>query len=188
MSVIDQMSRLVLADPNVTARQIAKSLGYAEEKSVYYWLSKSGYSGMKDFKRSVLKRTLPASRRADLPVARDNSEDILPLYSDVQQKALGVDLQGHLLEHLGSESYCVLLTEDGSEPLASLGDLLLVDPGAPSFQGDLQWASVRGRMRLVRQYGVSGDSLFYVDAAQPGSLVSPDFVIGKVVFILRKYS
>lgn len=186
MSVIDQMSRLVLADPNVTARQIAKSLGYAEEKSVYYWLQKSGFSGMRDFKRSVLKRTLPSSRRAE-GFARDGGETFLPLYSSLQRKALGTDLQRHLLEVMGQESYGVVLTEVDCEPLAGQGDVLLVDPGAPAFQGDLQWASVHGRMRLVRQYGAAADSLFFVDAVEPGSVVSPDFVCGKVVLILRKY-
>ena len=186
MSVIDQMSRLVLADPNVTARQIAKSLGYAEEKSVYYWLQKSGFSGMRDFKRSVLKRTLPASRRAE-GFARDAGDTFLPLFSDLQHKALGADLQRHLLEVMGHESFGVVLMEGNCEPLAGQGDVLLVDPGAPAFQGDLQWASVRGRMRLVRQYGADADSLFFVDATQPGSIVSPDYVSGKVVFILRKY-
>ena len=186
MSVIDQMSRLVLADPNVTARQIAKSLGYAEEKSVYYWLQKSGFSGMRDFKRSVLKRTLPTSRRAE-GFTREGSDTFLPLFSGPQQKALGTDLQLHLLGVVGHESYGVVLVEDNCEPLAFPGDILLVDPGAPAFQGDLQWASVRGRMRLVRQYGPAGDSLFFVDATEPGSVVSPDYVSGKVVFILRKY-
>ena len=188
MSVIDQMSRLVLADPNMTARQIAKHLGYAEEKSVYYWLGKSGYSGMRDFKKSVLRRTLPVSRRTDLSVARDTGETRFPLFSDTDLKSTHGSLETHLEEHLGHESYGVLLTHSDCEPLAGTGDVLIVDPGGPTFQGDLMWASVRGRMRLVRQYGLTDDTPFFVDAHQPASLVSPDFVSGKVVFILRKYA
>jgi hypothetical protein len=30
--------------------------------------------------------------------------------------------------------------------------------------------------------------MLYVDAVLPGSLVSPKFVSGKIVFILRKYA
>jgi len=187
LSVIDQMSRLVLADPNVTARQIAKALGYAEEKSVYYWLSKSGYKGMRDFKKAVLSRTIPSTRRLDIPVTRDAGDTYLPLYSDPGQKALGYGLSAYLRENLSGDSYAVLMTEDSCAPVASRGDVVLVDPSATAFQGDLQWASVRGRMRVLRVYGDGDDRLLYVDAAEPASVVTPDFVSGKIVFILRKH-
>ena len=187
MSVIDQIAKLIEADPNVTARQIAKALGYAEEKSVYYWLSKAGYNGIKDFKKALLKKALPSPKRPDTPIARDADSGSFSFFSDREQKALGVDLQDHLDEHLGGDSYCVLLSEYDYEPLASLGDVLLIDPDAPSYQGDLQWACVRGKMRLVRQFETSAENALFVDAIKPGLLVSPDFVSGKVVFILRKY-
>ncbi|MGE5578794.1 MAG: hypothetical protein ACM3WU_02020 [Bacillota bacterium] len=188
MSVIDQMSRLILADPNVTARQIAKTLGYAEEKSVYYWLSKSGYKGMRDFKKAVLSRSIPSAKRPEVPVTRDAPDTYLPLYTDPGQKALGYGLVDYLRENLGGESYAVLMTEDDCAPVAGQGDIVLVDPSAAAFQGDLQWASVRGRMRVLRIYGDADDRVLYVDAAEPGSVVTPDFVSGKVVFILRKES
>ncbi len=188
MSVIDEMSRLVLADPNVTAREIAKQLGYAEEKSVYYWLQKSGFSGMRDFKTSVLRRTLPASKRSDQPVARDTGESGIAVFSDADSKTARTSLWRHIEDHLGHESYGVLLTRSDWEPLAGAGDVLIVDPGAPSFQGDLMWASVRGRMYLVRQYGLDDNTLFYVDAGRLTTPLSPDYLCGKVVFILRKYA
>ncbi len=186
MSVIDQMSKLILADPNVTARQLAKSLGYAEEKSVYYWLAKAGFRGIKDFKKSVLARSLPAPRRTE-HYARDSSDTFMPLFSDTARKALGTGLHQHIGDGLSHESFGVLVTESGCEPLAARGDILLVDPSAPTLQGDLQWASVRGRMRLVRQYGGAGGDTIFVDAIEPGAVVSPDFVSGKVVYIVRKF-
>lgn len=188
MSVIDEMSRFVLADPNVTASEIARRLGYAEEKSVYYWLQKSGFSGMREFKKSVLRRALPAPPRTEPPVARDGVGPGISLYMDSDLKTARTTLQSHLDGHLGHGSFGVLLTRADYQPLAGAGDVLIVDPGAPSFQGDLMWVSVRGRMHLVRQYGMSDQSMLYVDAAQPGSLIMPDFVSGKVVFILRKYA
>lgn len=185
MSVIDQMSKLVLADPNVTARQMAKSLGYAEEKSVYYWLAKAGFRGIKDFKKSVLARSLPVPRRTE-HYARDGSDTFVPLFSDTDRKALGIGLYQHLADSLSREGFGVLVAESGCEPVAARGDVLLVDPSVPALQGDLQWASVRGRMRLVRQYGAAGGDTIFVDAGEPGAIVSPDFIGGKVVFILRK--
>jgi hypothetical protein len=189
LSVIDEMSRLVLADPNVTAREIAKQLGYAEEKSVYYWLQKSGFAGMREFKKSVLRRALPSPPpRPEPPLARDSGEPGISLFMDSDLKSVRATLQRHLEGCLGHETFAVLLTRTDYYPLASVGDVLVVDPGAPSFQGDLMWASVRGKMHLVRQYGLPNRDLFYVDSGNPGSLLIPDFVSGKVVFILRKCS
>ncbi len=189
MSVIDQMSRLVLADPNVTAREIAKQLGYAEEKSVYYWLQKSGFTGMREFKKSVLRRALPSpAPHPEHPLARDAGEPGISMFMDSDLKAARTTLQSHFEGFLGHDSFAVLLTRTDYHPLAGAGDVLIVDPGAPSFQGDLMWASVRGKMHLLRQYGMPDERLLYVDAGQPGSLLMPDFVSGKVMFILRKYA
>lgn len=189
MSVIDEIARYILADPNVTARTIAARLGYAEEKSVYYWLQKAGFKGMKDFKASVLRRTLPgaAPRKPDTPLARDAGDSGLTLFSDADEKTPVSNFQSHVEGLVGHETYGVLLTRTEFPPFAGAGDVVVVDPGAPSFQGDLMWASVKGRMRLVRQYGKPDGAALYVDAGQPGYLLTPDYVSGKVVFILRKY-
>lgn len=187
MSVIDEMSRLILADPNVTAKEIARHLGYAEEKSVYYWLQKSGFTGMRDFKKNVLTRVVSRpSIRPEPALARDAAGADISLFTDQDQNT-GATLQDHLAGNLGHGSYGVVVTRHDCRPLAGVGDILIVDPGAPSFQGDLMWASVRGKMRLVRQYGLPDQSLFYVDPGQPGSVLSPDFVSGKVLFILKKH-
>ncbi|NMP22971.1 hypothetical protein [Sulfobacillus harzensis] len=54
MQVIDQIANLILEDPLITASRIARRLGYAEEKTVYYWLHKFHYSGLNAFKKAVL--------------------------------------------------------------------------------------------------------------------------------------
>ncbi len=54
MRVIDQIANLILEDPLITASRIARKLGYAEEKTVYYWLHKSHFTGLNAFKKAVL--------------------------------------------------------------------------------------------------------------------------------------
>jgi hypothetical protein len=54
MDVLDKIGYVILQDPLVTASDIAKTLGYAEEKTVYYWLAKAEYHGLLDFKRAVV--------------------------------------------------------------------------------------------------------------------------------------
>ncbi|MHB1610191.1 MAG: hypothetical protein ACYCT0_00710 [Sulfobacillus sp.] len=54
MRVLNQMAQFILEDPYITAKQLAKKLGYAEEKTVYYWVDKASFRGLQSFKRAVL--------------------------------------------------------------------------------------------------------------------------------------
>lgn len=54
MQVIDEIANLILENPLITAQAIARRLGYAEEKTVYYWIHKAHYSGLNAFKMAVL--------------------------------------------------------------------------------------------------------------------------------------
>lgn len=54
MDVVDKIADLILLDPSISVRELAKRLGYAEEKTIYYWIAKRGYRGIRAFKRAVL--------------------------------------------------------------------------------------------------------------------------------------
>lgn len=56
---------VILEDPFLTARQIARRLGYAEEKTIYYWIEKAHYSGLTAFKRAVLNGQFRPGARSD---------------------------------------------------------------------------------------------------------------------------
>lgn len=55
MEVLNKIASLILEDPFLTATQIAKRLGYAEEKTIYYWIDKAHYPGLVAFKRAVIR-------------------------------------------------------------------------------------------------------------------------------------
>ena len=57
---IDKITQLVRENPAITVKEIAKALGYSEERSVYYWLEKAKYKGIKDFKQTIFAD--PSSR------------------------------------------------------------------------------------------------------------------------------
>lgn len=186
MSIIDDMVYLVMQNPNVTAKEIAAHLGYAEEKSVYYWLQKAGFRGLREFRVAVLRRTFPQpDHKGEVPTARDSGEPRIPLYPDGDFKAQASGLWEHVHRQAGPASFGVMLAKSEYPPLVARGDVIIVDPEAPCFQGDLMWVNVRGTMHLVRQYGKTADSSVFVDAGRPGILLSPDSVQGKVVLIVR---
>lgn len=54
-----QMANLVRANPSITVREIARELQFADNKSVYYWLDKYKFHGLRDFKRAVLSGRQP---------------------------------------------------------------------------------------------------------------------------------
>ncbi|PSR20711.1 MAG: hypothetical protein C7B45_13815 [Sulfobacillus acidophilus] len=68
MRVIDRIANLILEDPLITANRLAHRLGYAEEKTVYYWLHKANFSGLTAFKKAVLHgQFLPQGTMAEEP-------------------------------------------------------------------------------------------------------------------------
>lgn len=54
MDVADKIADVILTDPSVSVREIAQRLGYAEERTIYYWINKRGFHGIRPFKRAVL--------------------------------------------------------------------------------------------------------------------------------------
>ncbi|HHX29166.1 MAG: hypothetical protein ACOX5Q_02570 [Bacillota bacterium] len=186
MSIIDDMVHIVMQNPNATAKDIAAELGYAEEKSVYYWLAKAGFRGLKDFRLAVLRRTSPQpAPETTGTYVKDSGESSFPLYSEGNARELPTGLWEYIRKQAGPHSYGVVLTKSEFPPLVSRGDVLVVDPQAPCFQGDLIWVSVKGSKHLVRRYGKAGDPDVFVDALRPGILLLPDTIDGKVVLIVK---
>lgn len=90
MEVLDKIAQLITEDPFLTANQIAKRLGYAEEKTVYYWIDKGHFGGLTAFKRAVLRghypRTLAGESKArygplQIPVVEEFGSDAHPIFS-----------------------------------------------------------------------------------------------------------
>lgn len=186
MSILDDMAKLVLRNPNVTAKELAKSLGYAEQKSVYYWLEKGGYKGIKDFREDVLRGGFPFPQpKPGVELLRDGLKS-LPVYSPGGLRESRTNLSEFLRTNLGSESYGVILTSEIAGIVSGAGDLALIDPNAPHTQGDLVALKVEGTLKLARRYSLPGRANVYVDASNDRELISPDYVAGKVVFILRR--
>ncbi len=186
MSIIDDMAHIVMQNPNATAKEIASELGYAEEKSVYYWLAKAGFRGLREFRRAVLRRLPPApAHGTGHSYVKDSGDAALPLYQEGDTHPLPTGLWDHIRRQAGPHSYGVVLTKSEFPPLVSRGDVLVVDPEAPCFQGDLIWVSLKGSKHLVRRYGKADGEDVFVDALRPGLLLLPDSVDGKVVLILK---
>lgn len=54
------MAALIRQNPGITVREIASELQFADSKSVYYWLEKANFTGIRAFKQQVLAGSQPA--------------------------------------------------------------------------------------------------------------------------------
>lgn len=176
LSIVDDMAKLVLKNPNITARELADALGYAEQKSIYYWLDKAGYKGMKDFREEVLRGAFPLPMEKSQPeLVRDGLKS-LPVYSKGGIREPRSDLGDFLRGYLGPESFGVMLE----------GDVVIIDPSAVQTQGDLVLIRSEGTLKLTRRYSLPGRLEAYVLESDEKRLVTPEYIAGKVVFILKR--
>lgn len=139
---LQKIARLIATNPSITVKQIAREMGYSEEKSVYYWLEKGRYYGIKQFKKAVLTGEFQRKPRdrseikdrgfslvpEDLPVARGFTPDGKPLL---------VDVPSHYSRNLGESMYAWVVKGTEYSPFLKTDDVLVIDPDAQVSDGDL---------------------------------------------------
>jgi len=142
---LERIAQLIQSNPAITVKQIAREMGYSEEKSVYYWLEKEKYYGIKEFKRAVLTGEFyKIQRRAgghaqlmdrafglipgDMPMARTFTTDGKPVL---------MGIPGHYSRTLGESVYTLVIRGNDYFPFLQADDLLVIDPEAKIDDGDL---------------------------------------------------
>lgn len=166
MNPIDKLIELVKHDPAITVAELAACLGYSEEKSVYYWLEKAGYSGIREFKRDVLGK-----ERSRINVA-DYSEESAPTR-----------------EKVGGNPFTFRVTSSQYAPLFLEGDVLIVDPMAALASGDLVLVSQASGSFIMRYYRTDKQVLL-TGLADPSKVVQPGSdatILGRVTKLIRTF-
>lgn len=110
--VLQRMSQLVRERPAITVRELADALGYSQERSVYYWLNKADFRGIRQFRDAVLRGEwggsagirsqaggyeLPLYRMSQLPFDRDQpppSSRRLVVETPPAPEAFAVEVEG----------------------------------------------------------------------------------------------
>ncbi|MBO8141885.1 MAG: hypothetical protein H0Z37_06895 [Firmicutes bacterium] len=153
---VDRMAEIILRRPTVTAQQLARELGFAEERSVYYWLRKAGYNGLKAFRSAVLTGDYPVAvpRDTGRPGARQVAE--VPLLSTAWPDE--PTLAGYVVTTriVSRAAFAVSVDSDDYRPLVERDDILLIDPSGNLADGDLALVQPgSGPPVLCRVYTVS---------------------------------
>lgn len=192
--MLERVAELVRQNPAITVQEVARKLGYAEPKSVYYWLQKGRFRGFKEFKKSVLTGVYPERlRRAPSRVR----EKPTPLKGDLLPLARGLGPGGNPVwvgvsplprQDLGERAFALNWASGEYFPLFWAGDQLAIDPDAPLVAGDLALALVNELPVLLRVYR-SEAGTFYVHpvTGEPQGNSLPMLIVGRVSALYRAF-
>ncbi len=165
--VLSQMVQLVRDHPSIGAEAMARALGYAQSKTVLYWMRKAGFRGIRSFRDAVLRGDFPPPGiQAALRVEEGEpapwpargvpaSERLGPSGMPVFESSPYVP---RLPPALAERGFAFRWRLGGYEPLVVPGDVLVVDPGVRPHEGDLCLVAVPGQGPALRRiYGSLAD-------------------------------
>ena len=99
----------------------------------------------------------------------------LPVYTD-SSNLNAFDFHRYLYDRLGPRSFAVQVSKEEFGDTAKPGDLLIIDPDGSFSQGDLLLINTKGKPVIAR---------IFVDALKSNCLLAPDFINGKIVFVVK---
>ncbi|MGE5484674.1 MAG: hypothetical protein ACM3X4_06630 [Ignavibacteriales bacterium] len=195
--MLERIAEVIRQDPSATAKDIAKKLGYSEEKSIYYWLEKGQFKGLRDFRQAVLTGRFPtrqyivdhsgqSAREGEggytlhnVPVVASFSPAGAPVYTGGTVSNLVPTSQG---------TYGFLLGAPDYSPVLCKGDILLVDPAARPSPGDLMLVLRKDSPGIVRYYPVGSGALLVHPADPASASVAPQdgfTILGRISAVIR---
>lgn len=192
---VDRMAEIILARPSVTARQLAQELGFAQERSVYYWLRKAGYGGLQSFRAAVLTGLYPvAAPGAARGRLRTGRVAEVPLVAG-QGPADGAP-RGYVVttQPVSHGAFALTIDSPDYRPVVEPDDVLLIDPDQEPEDGDLVVIQAgSGQPLLCRTYPRSRPRFVHPVTGRPLAL-SPGYgpvaeakVLGRVIGLQRRF-
>lgn len=203
MRVLDRIAMLIKENPSITVQEIATRLGYSEEKSIYYWLDKARYAGIKDFKKAVLTgeyQDAAADPRASADLAREPEVFLLypgrevPVIAGFHPTGRPLYVDGQSLHDqarpLGAGAFAYCLPTDEYAPILLRRDLILVDPVQIPENGRLLMLWLPPDSIAFRRYHGTADRNLLIhpitgqDLAEESPATHPR-IVGRVLHIIR---
>jgi SOS-response transcriptional repressor LexA len=192
-SVLDRIAEIILNHPSASVAFIAQALGYAEEKSVYYWLHKAGYRSAREFRAAVLTGRFP--RRLPRPPDRLGETpgpawDQLPVAEAVapgrvQYTGSTLAMTSALL--VSQSGFAIRLESAEDAPLFLPGDFLVVDPAGAMDDAALVVAWLEGHGACVCRYYAPRDTTILLHPVTGLPCPGRPAVLGRVVALVRPF-
>jgi SOS-response transcriptional repressor LexA len=147
--VILEMARFLRENPSATVNQLAEHMGWAENRSVYYWLNQAGFKGIRDFRKVALDRSFSFSNE-DI-IREDLEKTYLPIVEQINSpKHYEYAKEDFLcLIKTSTTSFVYRVSNHDWAPFLIPGDLLVVDPEVKPQNQDIFLVWVRGQGTLI---------------------------------------
>ncbi|HEY8531838.1 MAG TPA: S24 family peptidase [Limnochorda sp.] len=188
--VLRRMSQLVRERPGVTVRELARALGFSQERSVYYWLNKADFQGIRQFREAVLRGEVGTPSGS----ARTATAYAVPLYRFSQIPFPSQEpppTSRHVLVDVPPLPELFAVEAEGSEyvPLIEPQDQLIIDPSAEPRDGDLVLVVLRGYGPAIRRiFGQNPTWLVHPCRGRPlEAHHAPPVILGRVTRLLRSF-
>lgn len=195
---LQRIANLIRKQPSLTVREIAAILGYSEGKSVYYWLTKAGFHGIKDFRDQVFQGNYPPLPLPPPAVAGEEPERYTtldyPLVEAVAPSGRPLFANRPYRLHWPTDSqkaFLFRLKNPEYSPFLLAGDVLLVDPSARGRDGQLVLIHLADREPQVRRFYRTEQGPFLLHPAQPEVAHKPPqtsrlHVLGVIIRVIRE--
>lgn len=192
---LERIAQAIRLNPEITVQELKKQLGYAQEKSIYYWLQKSPYKGIKKFRQAVLTgqyhpgyplTSEPFGHFAEAPGR--NVPLAVSFTSEGKAETVGQMIPALL--NYSNSAFAFRVETNEYFPTLSAGDLLIVDPEERPKQGTLVLALLKTQPQVFRFY--PGQPSLLIHPANPlsvhSALEQDSMLLGQVVELLRLFS
>ncbi len=149
------MAALVRENPNITVREIADKMKFADNKSVYYWLGKARYGGIGEFKQAILKEQ---NKILDGVVVKQNNMEQFLIRIPLRNWLGRQDAQGSQWFHLFYELpnprglFATIIETNEFFPWFFEQDLIVIDTTLSPREG-LWVLCKKGRSFIIGRYG-----------------------------------
>lgn len=173
--MLNAIAVLLRENPAITVRELASRLGYSEAKSIYYWLEKGGYHGIKSFRQAVLRGDYPPEATAAVrePVG-DHWQPagwpevrVIEKITPAGEPVLGPGAL-YLPWPLPQASVLSLRwPNDDYAPFVQAGDQLLLEREGGVGDGDLILVQENGAALALRRVYLHGQGQLWVHPLRP---------------------
>lgn len=195
--VLSQMVQLIRDRPSIGAEALARAMGYAQSKTVLYWMRKAGFRGIRSFRDAVLRGDFPSPAPIAEATVQESEPSAWPEAGVRACERLGPagmpvfdprPFVPRLPLALLQRGFAFRWAQPGCEPVVLPGDVLLVDPGARPADGDLCLVAVAGQAAALRRiYGsLAGARTVWAHPVlgQP-TRDEPARLVGRILQVLR---
>lgn len=197
--MLNAIAVLIRENPAITVRELASRLGYSEAKSIYYWLEKGGYHGIKRFRQAVLRGDYPPETGAGAvrdAVGGDWQPSGWPDIPVVEKiTPAGEPVLGPGPLHLPwplpvAPLLSLCWPNDDYAPLVQAGDQLLLERDRGVGDGDLILAQENGTGLALRRVYLCDQGQLWLHPLRPRFYERPPGIgglrlIGRIFRLLR---